>query len=183
MLEHRDVKPGLIVPGSNLDLSRLESFVIPVVFANSPDLPERRSCGVDEEFYIFFIDILSILRYSMCSTKDGKMVKSGTPVRGSKTGRPIMVVLDLLGRKWTLRILWELKHGPLTFRELQEKCGNLSPTIVNKRLTELREANIIELETGSGYKFTSEGVYLCKPLIELNTWAKRWADNQAKKQG
>ncbi len=35
--------------------------------------------------------------------------KIGAPVRGSKAGRPLMVALDLLGRRATLRIFWELR--------------------------------------------------------------------------
>ena len=48
--------------------------------------------------------------------------KPGTPVRGSRTGRPIMAALDLLGRRWALRVLWELRGGPLSFRELRARC-------------------------------------------------------------
>ena len=43
-------------------------------------------------------------------------------VRGSRTGRPIMVLLDLLGRRWALRILWELRGGALTSRALRTAC-------------------------------------------------------------
>ena len=46
--------------------------------------------------------------------------KIGAKVRGSTTGRPIMVALDLLGRRGTLRILWGLRDAPLTFRALQD---------------------------------------------------------------
>jgi hypothetical protein len=44
--------------------------------------------------------------------------KPGKPVRGSQTGRPIMTLLDLLGRRWTLRILWELREETIGFRVL-----------------------------------------------------------------
>jgi len=60
-------------------------------------------------------------------------------VRGSNTGRPIMVLLDLLGRRWVLRIVWELRDKPRRFRDLQDSIG-ASPTIINTRLAELREA-------------------------------------------
>ena len=40
-------------------------------------------------------------------------VTKKTAVRGSRTGRPVMALLDLLGRRWTLRIVWELRDGPL----------------------------------------------------------------------
>ena len=39
-------------------------------------------------------------------------------VRGSRTGRPIMMLLDLLGRRWVLRIVWELRDEPRRFRDL-----------------------------------------------------------------
>ena len=44
----------------------------------------------------------------------------GKPVRGSRTGRPVMVLLDLLGRRMALRILWELSRAeaPLSFRAI-----------------------------------------------------------------
>jgi len=35
--------------------------------------------------------------------------KPGTRVRGSRTGRPIMALIDLLGRRWALRVVWELR--------------------------------------------------------------------------
>ena len=61
-------------------------------------------------------------------------------VRGSTTGRPIMALLDLLGRRWVLRLVWELRQEPRRFRELQDAIG-ASPTIVNARLADLREAS------------------------------------------
>ena len=64
-------------------------------------------------------------------------------VRGSRTGRPIMVLLDLLGRRWTLRILWELRSGALTSRALRTACDEASPKVLNQRLKELREAGFI----------------------------------------
>src|SRR5207237_3071394 len=56
--------------------------------------------------------------------------KPGRPVRGSRTGRPIMALLDLLGRRWALRILWEARHGPLSFRALRERCDGMSPSVL-----------------------------------------------------
>ena len=41
----------------------------------------------------------------------------GRPVRGSRTGRPIMVALDLLGRRAALRVLWELREAGLVDHE------------------------------------------------------------------
>ena len=62
-----------------------------------------------------------------------------TAVRGSRTGRPIMALLDLLGRRWSLRIVWELREDrALTSRALRTACDEASPTIMQARLSELR---------------------------------------------
>ena len=100
--------------------------------------------------------------------------RPGRPVRGSTTGRPIMAVIDLLGRRWALRIIWELRDGRRTFRGLQDACGGLSPTVLNQRLKELRESRLVDLE-GDGYGLTSSGQQLREALHPLLDWSKRWA--------
>ncbi len=74
--------------------------------------------------------------------------KPGKPVRGSTTGRPIMA---LLGRRSVLRIGWELREGrTLSFRGLQDACGGISPTVMNQRLRDLREAGFVEMAETDG---------------------------------
>jgi DNA-binding HxlR family transcriptional regulator len=94
--------------------------------------------------------------------------------RGSRTGRPIMVLLDLLGRRWTLRILWELQHGALTSRALRSACDEASPTVLQARLTELREAGFVELAEGGGYSLTPLGGELSDNVLPLHRFAERW---------
>jgi len=96
-------------------------------------------------------------------------------VRGSKTGRPIMVLLDLMGRRWSLRIIWELRGEPLTSRALREKCDDISPTVLQSRVGELREAGFIELETPGGYRLTALGREFLDNILPLHTFAERWA--------
>jgi DNA-binding HxlR family transcriptional regulator len=95
------------------------------------------------------------------------------PVRGSRSGRPVMALLDLLGRRWTLRVIWELREGPLVFRELQARCG-ISPSVLNTRLAELREALIVEAGE-SGYGLSARGAELLALLAPVNGWAAEWA--------
>src|SRR5579862_9397736 len=95
-------------------------------------------------------------------------------VRGSRTGRSIMVLLDLLGRRWTLRIVWELRETSRRFRDLQETIG-ASPTIINKRLGELRQARLIELDAASGYRLTALGRELLHLFLPLHVWSEKWA--------
>jgi len=99
----------------------------------------------------------------------------GRRVRGSKSGRPEMAIIDLIGRRSLLRILWELRGDTLRFRTLQAACGALSPTLLNLRLKEMREAMLVEL-TGEGYSLTVLGKELLEVLLPLATWAKKWSD-------
>lgn len=94
--------------------------------------------------------------------------------RGSRTGRPIMALLDLLGRRWVLRIVWELREEPRRFRELQDAIG-ASPTIVNSRLAELREAKLVELDADTGYRLTALGRELLRLFLPLHVWSEKWA--------
>ena len=104
----------------------------------------------------------------------------GRPVRGSTTGRPTMALLDLLGRRWALRVLWELRDGQsLTFRELQGRCGDISSSVLNDRLRELREAQIAEIRPSGGYALTDAGRRLLGALEPLDRWAKNWARSTA----
>lgn len=99
-------------------------------------------------------------------------------VRGSRTGRPIMALLDLLGRRWSLRILWELRETALTSRALRTACDEASPTILQTRLTELREAGFIEL-TDDGYGLTGLGKELFQTFAPLHRFAERWSRHGA----
>jgi DNA-binding HxlR family transcriptional regulator len=98
----------------------------------------------------------------------------GRPVRGSRSGRAIMALLDLLGRRWTLRVLWELRDGPLPFRDLQGACGGISSSVLNQRLRELREAGLVGAGP-AGYELTGQGRELLAASAPLAAWAQRWA--------
>jgi DNA-binding HxlR family transcriptional regulator len=101
----------------------------------------------------------------------------GGKVRGSTTGRPIMVLLDILGQKWTLRLFWELRDARATFRALRLKCDDVSPTLLNKRLKQLRELGFVDLEN-EGFGLTAEGRTLAQHLLGLNDWAEAWAKSR-----
>jgi len=84
-----------------------------------------------------------------------------------------MFLLDLLGKRWVLRILWEMRDGQRsTFRELQEKCGGLSPTILNARLKSLREVGFVALHAENGFCLTEQGGDLLKAIEPLTEFAK-----------
>ena len=106
--------------------------------------------------------------------------KPGKRVRGSATGRPIMALLDLLGRRMTLRILWELRDGSLNFRALQEAAAT-NPSVLNARLAELRAARLVE-HGPDGYGLTPHGQSLLATFLPLHAWAEDWAKALARRR-
>jgi DNA-binding HxlR family transcriptional regulator len=100
----------------------------------------------------------------------------GQPVRGSTTGRPVMAALDLLGRRWSLRVLWELRDGAVGARALLERCDGLSSSVLYQRLRELTAAGLLEKDDGASYRLTLLGRDLGAALGPLDAWAHRWAE-------
>ena len=84
-----------------------------------------------------------------------------------------MVALDVLGRRGALRVLWELRDEPLTFRALQV-ASEMNPSSLNTRIKELRELHIVEHSDG-GYRLTKHGRSLMAALESLQSWADNWA--------
>lgn len=88
---------------------------------------------------------------------------------------PIQDLLDLLGRRWALRVLWELRSGaPQTFGQLRASCEQVSTSVLTTRLTELVDARIVAKDA-AGYRLTDEGAELLALLGPLDAFAKRWA--------
>ncbi len=100
--------------------------------------------------------------------------RPGFPVRGSKSGKPIMALFDLLGRSWALGVIWQLSGKRLTFRQLQEHCEGVSPTVLNKRLKELKECALVEHD-GTGYLLTGIGQDLFELLEPFGSWSEDWS--------
>ncbi|MCA1242921.1 helix-turn-helix transcriptional regulator [Stappia stellulata] len=100
----------------------------------------------------------------------------GGPVRGSRSGKPIMALFDLLGRSWALGVIWQLSGGPLTFRQLQESCEQVSPTVLNRRIKELTSSGLME-RGDKGYRLTVAGAELFELLRPMGAWSKSWAHN------
>jgi len=86
-----------------------------------------------------------------------------------------MAALDLLGRRWTLRLIWELRDGPVGARSLLERCDGLSSSVLYTRLRELVTAGVIEKDDESAYRLTDLGATLERTLAPLDAWATQWA--------
>src|SRR6516164_4718562 len=91
----------------------------------------------------------------------------GRTVRGSAMGRPLMAALDLLGRRWTLRILWELRDGALGARALRQRCDDMSSSVLYERLGELRTAGLVARDECGEYELTKLGRQLGDAIAPL----------------
>lgn len=87
-----------------------------------------------------------------------------------------MALLDLLGRRGALRVLWELRGEPLTFRALQDACDT-NPSLLNTRVKELRNAGFLDHDR-AGYFLTPRGRELFELMLPLSTWAEQWASGR-----
>ena len=114
---------------------------------------------------------------SKLKTSPNNVPLPGQPVRGSTSGRPIMAAMDLMGRRWVLRLTWEMRTKPCGFRELQAACEGLSPSVLSNRLKELQVAGIVEQTDESLWKLTTLGAELKPVILSLIEWADKWAES------
>jgi DNA-binding HxlR family transcriptional regulator len=91
------------------------------------------------------------------------------------TSPPIAQIVALLGRKWLMRVIWELRGDPLSFRQLQQACGDISPTVLNQRIKDLVATGLVERQA-DGYALTGFGRDLLEVYKPLSAWATRWVD-------
>jgi len=81
------------------------------------------------------------------------------------------MALDLCGRRWAMRLIWELRVGPLNFRALQAACGQISPSVLQRRLHELMGLRVIEKIPRLGYRLSTSGEKLFQVLAQLDDWS------------
>ncbi|MGA7395841.1 MAG: helix-turn-helix domain-containing protein [Solirubrobacterales bacterium] len=91
-----------------------------------------------------------------------------------------MALFDLVGRRWTLRVLWELSQAgePVTFRELKSLCADMSSSVLTRRVAELREAQLVTRHDG-GYGLSEMGAGLITSMQPLLAWSRVWASDSA----
>jgi DNA-binding HxlR family transcriptional regulator len=87
----------------------------------------------------------------------------------------MLALLDLLGRRWALRILWELRQQPASFQALQLRCDSMSTSVLSQRLGELREAQLVEKDEAGAYTLTDSGSRLLAQLDGIDEWTREWA--------
>lgn len=88
-----------------------------------------------------------------------------------KANQPLASTFELLGRRWALPLVWELRRDTLAFAELRSRLG-ISPSVLSTRLGELTEAGVIERDGRRRYRLTGRGRELARLLYELNRWSR-----------
>jgi DNA-binding HxlR family transcriptional regulator len=87
----------------------------------------------------------------------------------------MLALLELLGRRWALRILWELRLEPATFQALHARCDYMSTSVLSQRLGELRDAQLVEKDQPGRYRLTEPGSRLLARLDGMDEWTQEWA--------
>ena len=96
------------------------------------------------------------------------------------TDRRMEALLALCERRWALRVIWELRNGPQTFRGLRQACGGISPSVLQRRLHAWRDLRIVENIPRLGYRLTAAGEQLFLILARLDKWAATFANGRAR---
>ncbi|MFN0155480.1 MAG: winged helix-turn-helix transcriptional regulator [Gaiella sp.] len=84
----------------------------------------------------------------------------------------------LLERRWTVSILWASCEGASRFNEFRQAVGEIPPTTLTQRLTELEEAGVLERIVIDArpprveYRLTPRGRELQAVLTAIETWGR-----------
>jgi len=113
-------------------------------------------------------------KQDLSASRNEAQLRPGHPARGTRTGRPLLVAFDLLGRRWALRVLWELREESLGFRVLQQRCEGMSSSVLRDRLAELTGAGLLETDHRGRYGLSHHGRALLEALKPISQWAERW---------
>ncbi|NOZ29889.1 MAG: helix-turn-helix transcriptional regulator [Chloroflexi bacterium] len=93
---------------------------------------------------------------------------------------PVTAAARIVGRKWTLLIIYHLLKSPRRFCELQELLGGVNPTTLSQRLKMLEQEGLLRrherltVPPWVQYELTEKGKAL-GPVIEgMAEWGQAW---------
>ena len=87
-------------------------------------------------------------------------------------------VLDIIGSKWNLFIIWSLKDGTLRFTELQKAMRDVNSKTITKHLRDLEKAKIVtrkvypEVPPRVEYTLTEQGLAFLPVFEAIRKWGK-----------
>ncbi len=100
-----------------------------------------------------------------------------------KASYPCMLTLamDLVGGKWKMVILWQLRNGTERFSELKRRLSGITQKMLTQQLRELEEMKIINRKVYPvvppkvEYSLAEEGQKLIPALEALCQWSTSYA--------
>ena len=87
--------------------------------------------------------------------------------------------MEILGKRWTTLILYQLLEGPQRFNEI-ESALPVSGRLLSERLKELEKEGIVERKVYSEvpvkveYTLTEKGKALDSAIREIEKWSQNW---------
>ncbi|MEJ2869643.1 helix-turn-helix domain-containing protein [Actinomycetospora sp. OC33-EN08] len=90
---------------------------------------------------------------------------------------PVAKAMELLDERWTLLVVRELVCGSRHFNELRRGLPRMSPTLLSRRLQQLRRAGVVDRRVEGGavrYELTPAGEELRAVVEALGAWGTRW---------
>lgn len=89
-------------------------------------------------------------------------------------------VLDIVGGKWSIPIIYVLFEGTKRFKELERTIPNINTRMLVKELKKLEAANIIKREAFATvpptveYSLTPKGNKIKPAIMELYKWGEEF---------
>ena len=93
----------------------------------------------------------------------------------------LLLVMDLLGGKWKMRILWHILKGATRFSSLKRAMPDISEKMLSTQLNELESYGILTRTVISAkplhieYALAPDQEELCRALADLCQYAKNYA--------
>ncbi|MEL3972549.1 helix-turn-helix domain-containing protein [Rossellomorea oryzaecorticis] len=96
----------------------------------------------------------------------------------------IDLVIDVIGGKWKVLILWNLNEGVKRFNELKRSLPNITQKMLTQQLRELEEHGLVsrkvyqEVPPRVEYSTTDMGKKLQATLFEMCKWGDEYAEQK-----
>jgi DNA-binding HxlR family transcriptional regulator len=95
-------------------------------------------------------------------------------------------VMEVIGSKWNLMIIWNLREKPLRYTELQKSMGDVNSKTVTTHLRVLEKYHLInrvvypEIPPRVEYSLTEHGKAILPALMDIWTWGASLPHNENK---
>jgi DNA-binding HxlR family transcriptional regulator len=90
-------------------------------------------------------------------------------------------VLDIIGGKWAMPIIYHLSKGKLRFKELERNVDGINTRMLVKELKNMEENGILTraifatVPPTVEYTLTEKGLKLLPSIVSLYQWGKEYA--------